>query len=127
MPATVTIDLEATDPVWKQIADQMRAALVTGRLYPGQRLATVRELAVDLGVNHNTVAEAYRQLAEEGFLRVDRRTGAIVLERKPPARAAPGEEDRFARKLSALVAEARAAGLPLPAIQAALQRAAEDI
>src|SRR5438093_499576 len=56
------IDMDGADPVWRQIADQIRSLLVSGRLRPGARLATVRELAVDLGVNHNTVAEAYRRL-----------------------------------------------------------------
>jgi DNA-binding transcriptional regulator YhcF (GntR family) len=126
MAATVTIDLDAPDPVWRQIADQIRAALVSGRLAPGERLASVRQLAVDLGVNHNTVAEAYRQLAAEGFLLLDKRAGAVVLERAAP-RAAAGEQGRFARKVRLLVAEARAAGVSAAAVQSALRRASEDV
>ena len=126
MAATVRIDLEAAEPVWRQIANQIRAALVAGRLKPGAQLASVRELAVDLGVNHNTVAEAYRQLAAEGFLRLDRRAGAVVLEREAP-RAPAGEQERFARRLRELLAQARASGVPAAALQTALRRAEEDL
>ncbi|MGZ6143004.1 MAG: GntR family transcriptional regulator [Myxococcales bacterium] len=126
MSATVRIDLEADTPVWRQIADQVRAALVSGRVKAGSRLATVRELALDLGINHNTVAEAYRQLAAEGFLQLERGVGALVVAREAP-KAAPGEPDRFARKLRSLVAEARAAGVPAASLQAALRRAIEEI
>jgi DNA-binding transcriptional regulator YhcF (GntR family) len=122
----VRVDMEAPDPAWRQIADQVRALLVSGRLRPGAQLATVRELAVDLGVNHNTVAQAYRLLAEEGFLRLERGVGAVVLERNPP-RAPAGEQDRFARRLRTLVAEARAAGVPGAALTALLRKAGEEM
>ncbi|HEX4382300.1 MAG TPA: GntR family transcriptional regulator [Myxococcales bacterium] len=122
----VRIDVSAADPVWRQIADQIRAHLVSGRLRPGARLATVRELAIDLGVNHNTVATAYTRLAEEGFLRLVRGVGAEVVERAVP-KAQAGEPERFARRLSALVAEARSLGVPPLSLQAALVREAEGL
>ena len=122
----VRIDMGAEDPVWRQIADQIRAYLVSGRLKPGARLATVRELAIDLGVNHNTVATAYSRLAEEGFLRLVRGVGAEVVERAEP-KAQAGEHERFTRRLSALVAETRSLGVPALTLQAALVRAAEEL
>jgi GntR family transcriptional regulator len=122
----VRIDMRAEDPVWRQIADQIRAYLVSGRLQPGARLATVRELAIDLGVNHNTVATAYSRLAEEGFLRLVRGVGAEVVARAEP-KAQAGEPERFARRLSALVAETRSLGVPALTLQAALVRAAEEL
>ena len=57
------IDLGSTVPVYEQIANGLRAELVAGRFSPGAKLPTVRTLAIDLGVHHNTVAGAYRQLA----------------------------------------------------------------
>src|SRR3954469_16025130 len=90
------IDMDAADPVWRQIADQIRSLLVSGRLRPGARLATVRELAIDLGVNHNTVAEAYRRLAGEGFISLERGIGAVVVDRPPP-RAHPRPHHPLAR------------------------------
>jgi len=122
----LSIDVDGSDPVWRQIADQVRALLVSGRLRPGARLATVRELALDLGVNHNTVAEAYRQLAAEGFVSLERGVGAVVLERPVP-RAAAGEQERFVVKLRALVAQARASGVPASSLQTALRKAAEEV
>jgi len=122
MPATIRIDLEAADPVWRQIADQIRAALVSRRIRPGARLATVRELAVDLGVNHNTVAEAYRQLAGEGFLQLERGVGAVVLDRESP-RPPAAEQERFARRLRLLIAEARAAGVSVATLRRTIEEA----
>jgi DNA-binding transcriptional regulator YhcF (GntR family) len=122
MGATVRIDLEAAEPVWRQIADQVRAALVAGRIKPGARLATVRELAVDLGVNHNTVAEAYRKLAAEGFLQLERGVGAVVLDREAP-RPPAAEQERFVRRLKLLIAEARAAGVPVASLRRTIEEA----
>jgi len=116
------IDMDGADPVWRQIADQIRAALVAGRIKAGARLATVRELALDLGLNHNTVAEAYRQLAAEGFLQLERGVGAVVLDREAP-RPPAAEQERFARRLKLLIAEARAAGVSV----ALLRRTIEDV
>src|SRR3954452_4772984 len=115
------IDMDAGDPVWRQIADQIRSLLVSGRLKPGARLATVRELAVDLGVNHNTVAEVYRRLAGEGFISLERDIGAVMIYRPPP-RAPAGDQKRFARKLRELVAKARATGVSAQEVQAALAK-----
>jgi GntR family transcriptional regulator len=120
------IDMNGADPVWRQIADQVRALLMAGRLRPGARLATVRELAIDLGVNHNTVAEAYRRLAAEGFVSLERGVGAVVLERAAP-RAVAGGQERFVRRLRELVAQARASGVPAPSLQAALRKAAGEV
>ena len=105
------VDLESTTPIYRQIIDALRPLLVEGQLKPGDRLPTVRQLAVDLGVHHNTVAEAYRQLAAEGWLELGRRRGATVGRREGPRPTARVRHD-FARRLRELVAMARADGLP---------------
>lgn len=104
------INLASTVPVYEQIANGLRAELVSGRFSPGAKLPTVRTLAIDLGVHHNTVAEAYRQLATEGWLELRRHRGAIVCERRRP-RAAADAGERFARPLRELVARALGEGL----------------
>jgi DNA-binding transcriptional regulator YhcF (GntR family) len=109
--AAITIDLASPVPAYRQIASALRALLVAGELAPGTSLPTVRDLAVDLGVHHNTVAEAYRGLAEEGWLELRRKVGARVLDRPRPRRPRRGERETFGRRLRELVAEARAAGL----------------
>ena len=71
---------------------------------------TVRRLAIDLGVHHNTVAEAYRVLSEEGWLDLRRRHGAIVLDRSRP-RPTRKAQPSLVQRLRELTAEAQAAGL----------------
>jgi DNA-binding transcriptional regulator YhcF (GntR family) len=104
------IDLASRVPVYEQIANGLRAELVSGRFSPGATLPTVRTLAIDLGIHHNTVAEAYRQLANEGWLELKRHRGAIVRDRHRP-RAGPDTMERFTRPLRELVARGLSEGL----------------
>ncbi|NOZ95255.1 MAG: GntR family transcriptional regulator, partial [Acidobacteria bacterium] len=80
------IDLASPVPAYRQIAAGLRTLLVHGDLPAGSRLPTIRELAMDLGVHPNTVAQAYRVLSDEGWLELRRRRGATVRQRPvPPA------------------------------------------
>lgn len=110
VPRFLRIDLESPTPAYEQIQSGVRAMLVAGDLQPGQRLPTVRELAVDLGVHHNTVAEAYRLLAVEGWLDLRRRRGATVLARPAPRPTADAKA-RFTRQLQELAAKAIGEGV----------------
>lgn len=103
------IDLASSVPVYEQIANGLRAELVAGQFGPGEKLPTVRALAVDLGVHHNTVAEAYRRLADEGWLELRRHRGAIVRERRHAPARSEGPEG-FAWPLRELLAKALAEG-----------------
>jgi GntR family transcriptional regulator len=76
---TVRMDRERDEPVYRQVARQVREMIASGELLPGFRLPAVRVLASDLGVNLNTVARAYRVLEDEGFLRIHGRSGAEVI------------------------------------------------
>ena len=109
MNRVMRIDVGSSVPAYRQIANALRAQLVAGQFQPGDQLPTVRELALDLGVHHNTVAEAYRLLCDEGWLDLKRRRGVTVLERERP-RAAPDAAADFRRRLAELVAEARTNG-----------------
>ena len=75
----ITISLEASTPVYKQIISQLRRAIAVGEIKPGDPLPTVRQLAGDLGVNFNTVANAYRALATEGLVETHQGRGARVI------------------------------------------------
>ncbi len=114
-PPIVRIDLATAVPAYAQIAAQLRALLVSGELAPGRRLAPVRQLALDLGVHHNTVALAYRTLADEGWLDLRRGRGAVVVERRE-RRASSQVKTEFSRRLEALVAKAAADGLSPQAV-----------
>ena len=81
---TITIDRGVGEPVYAQVAHQLRQLIASGALSPGMTLPSVRGLAGDLGVNLNTIARAYRLLEGEGFLVILGRSGVKV--------AAPAEE-----------------------------------
>lgn len=125
MPRTLTLDPSASRPAYRQIADALRAQLVAGDFAPGELLPPVRELAVDLGVHHNTVAEAYRSLAEEGWLELTRGRGATVRAREAKS-ADTGVQERFARQLRELLAHALAEGLSPQDIEKTLERVRRD-
>jgi GntR family transcriptional regulator len=110
-PRTLRIDLASAQPVYEQIVSGLRALLVSGEFEPGEQLPTVRQLAIDLGVHHNTVAEAYRVLAEEGWLDLRRRRGAVVLDRRDP-KATPEAKQDFRKHLEELIAKAITNGVP---------------
>jgi GntR family transcriptional regulator len=106
----ISIDLDSEVPAYRQIVDQIRAHLVAGLLRTDDHLPTVRRLATDLGVHHNTVAQAYRQLASEGWLDLRRRRGAVVTERSQPTPRKSAEQ-QLGRRLTELIAKAQADGL----------------
>ena len=120
------IDLAARLPVYLQIADGLRHLLVSSEFQPGEQLPTVRQLALDLGVHHNTVAEAYRLLAEEGWLDLRRRRGAVVVRRPAPPRS-PKARSGFAKSLRELVARAIAEGVPERTIASELSALTEQL
>jgi GntR family transcriptional regulator len=122
----VRIDLASPVPAYRQIANAIRAQLVDGAFPVGEPLPTVRRLAIDLGVHHNTVAEAYRVLSEEGWLDLRRRHGAVVLDRlrpRPPRQARPS----LLQRLRELTAEAQAAGLPPGVIAESMRVVATEL
>jgi GntR family transcriptional regulator len=120
------IDLRGPTPVYRQIVDGLRALLVSGAFRPGDKLPTVRQMAIDLGVNHNTVAEAYRLLAEEGWLDLKRHHGATVLLRESQ-HAGPQRQEEFARRLQELTALAIADGVDHDTVAKQLQVLADQL
>lgn len=120
------IDLESAVPLYEQLSNGIRSELVAGRLRPGNRLPTVRQLALDLGVHHNTVAEAYRLLAREGWLDLRRGRGALVIARPQPE---PSEQARteFARRLRELAAKAIAQGVPKPEVSGEMKALGSEL
>ncbi len=103
------IDTESATPVYRQIVDGIRVALVNGSLAPGDPLPAVRRLALDIGVHFNTVAQAYRELAREGWLEISARGGAQVKERVSPKSSKP-ESTTYRRRIEELIAQIRASG-----------------
>lgn len=123
----ISIDLESSIPVYRQIVDALRQHLVDGALQPGDLLPPVRQLALNLGVHFNTVAQAYRALSDEGWLDLKRRRGASVIGRERPS-APDKERQRFyLQRLMELTAELRAEGIPSRQIVLHLRKLADRI
>jgi GntR family transcriptional regulator len=94
------LNMESGVPVYRQIIDQVHAARAAGAVRPGDRLPTVRQLAVDLAINPNTVVRAYKELELTGALSTQQGTGTFITDAKIERSA--GERER---KLDQLVAE----------------------
>src|SRR5580700_8633362 len=76
------LDLRSGVPVYRQIIDQVRGGVAAGTLTAGDQLPTVRQLAVDLAINPNTVLRAYRELELGGMLETHQGTGTFISDKK---------------------------------------------
>jgi GntR family transcriptional regulator len=74
----IKLDLKSGVPFYRQVIDQVKAAIATETLSPGDRLPTVRQLAVDLSINPNTVSRAYTELELTGLVETQMGSGTFV-------------------------------------------------
>src|ERR1700759_3278802 len=77
-PFTFRLDVQSGVPLYRQLIDQVQAAVATGNLLAGDQLPTVRQVAVDLEINPNTVMRAYREMEIRGILDTQQGTGTFV-------------------------------------------------
>ena len=118
--ALVRIDPRDRTPIYAQLERGLRAAIATGTLGPGAQLPTVRQLAVELQINANTVARVYADLERGGILETRRGVGSFVTA-TPKQAHPPREHDRRMRIfVTRMLAEADAAGLTLDDVLGAL-------
>jgi GntR family transcriptional regulator len=103
------LDLHSGMPVYRQIMDQVRGGIASGALNAGDQLPTVRQLAVDLEINPNTVVRAYRELELGGLLETHQGTGTFISAQKMK-RADAQRERQLAQIVGDCVARAGAAG-----------------
>jgi len=94
------LDLHSGVPAYRQIIDQVRGGIALGSLAVGDQLPTVRQLAVDLSINPNTVVRAYRELELGGLLETHKGTGTFI-----SAQRIQGGEAERSRQLSQIVAD----------------------
>jgi GntR family transcriptional regulator len=99
-PFGFRLDTKSGVPVYRQIIDQVLGALASGRVSGGTRLPTVRQVAVDLSINPNTVVRAYRELEIRGIVSTQQGIGTFIT----PNRIQPDGAERQ-RLLSELVGE----------------------
>jgi len=104
------IDPSSGTPIYRQIVDQVRQAVAGGTLRPGDRLPPVRDLAVELAVNPNTVARAYQDLERDGVIETSRGRGTFVA--SGAAKVAEAERvERLGPVLDRVIAEAYLLGI----------------
>src|SRR5579872_173084 len=106
------LDLHSGVPVYRQLIDQVRAGIASRTLTAGDQLPTVRQLAVDLEINPNTVMRAYRELELGGMLETHQGTGTFISDKKVEKKSA--ERDRQLGQMAGeFAARAGAAGFTL--------------
>ncbi|MBN1423101.1 GntR family transcriptional regulator [Candidatus Fermentibacteria bacterium] len=122
----ITIDLSSPTTVVDQLVQSLKEAVVTGAVSPGQPLPSARQLAGDLGVHWNTVARAYRHMADEGFVHVVRGRRAIVRQKTDWSAAARREARTMVlASLREAVAQSPRAGIDADELRALLSRELE--
>ena len=108
------IDTKHPTPLYHQLERSIKFAIATGRLRIGDQLPTVRQLAVDLKINANTVAKVYAELERSGILETRRGVGTFVNERPAEASFSKRDRERHLRELSdRFVAETHSRGFSL--------------
>lgn len=121
----IQIDSKSGVPFYRQIIEQVKFAIARGILTTGDRLPTVRRLAVDLSINPNTVIRAYRQLEIEGVLDTHQGSGTFVGTQKP--RVDEVERQRMLDQiLTELLARASGYGFTLDDVLEGLRQRKEE-
>jgi GntR family transcriptional regulator len=114
------LDLHSGMPVYRQIMDQVRGGIASGTLTAGDQLPTVRQLAVDLEINPNTVVRAYRELEFGGLLETHQGTGTFISAQKMK-RSDAERERQLTQIVGDCVARAGAAGFTVDELIEALR------
>ncbi len=118
---SLAVDPTHPTPIYAQVDQGIRAAIATGRLRIGDQLPTVRQLAVELKLNANTVARVYTELERAGVLETRRGVGTFVAA-KQPAPPRRGREAELRALAARLGAEAAARGFALEDVLREMQQ-----
>jgi GntR family transcriptional regulator len=119
--AIVSLDAADPTPIYAQLERGFRAAIATSRLRPGDQLPTVRQLAVDLQVNANTVARVYAELERAGVIETKRGVGSFITATAAQAHPPRDRERRLRGFVTRVLAEADAAGFNIDDVIEALR------
>jgi len=124
MPAVLTVDPRSGVPIYLQIIEQIKRSVALGVLQAGEQLPTVKQLAIDLTVNPNTVARAYRDLERERVIETSPGKGSFV--RADGVTEAPRVAAEIGRDaLDVALREAKSVGLTREELQALFDAAVE--
>ena len=116
----VVLEPRDPTPIYAQLDRGLRAAIATGRLQPGDQLPTVRQLAVELRVNANTVARVYAELERTGVIETRRGVGSFIAAGGAEARPADAKARGLRTFVTRVLADAAAAGFSIDDVIAAL-------
>ncbi len=120
MAAIFTVDPRSGVPLYLQLIEQVKRAVALGTLAPGEQLPTVKSLALDLTVNPNTVARAYRDLERDGIIETSPGRGSFVRSNGAPGEARRAAEDVAVAMLGEAIRQAKALGLERMRLEALL-------
>lgn len=123
MPAVLTVDTRSGVPIYLQIIEQVKRSVALGVLAPGEQLPTVKQLAVDLTVNPNTVARAYRELERDEVIETAPGRGSFIRANGVADAARSAASDVTARTLDEAVRDARSIGQQPAQLRAYLEAA----
>jgi GntR family transcriptional regulator len=112
-------------PVYRQIIDQVLGGMATGALKPGDQLPTVRQVAVDLAINPNTVQRAYREMEIRGVLETQQGTGTFISQQKVKRDEAERQR-QLSQLVSDFVARAGAAGFTVQELLEAIHESIDS-
>jgi len=125
VPAIYSVDPRSGVPLYLQLIDQVKRAVALGALQPGEQLPTVKALAVDLTVNPNTVARAYRELERDSVIETSQGRGSFVRANGTTDESRRALEDVAADIMTGAVRETRALGADRAGIRILFERALE--
>ena len=123
MPAIFTVDPRSGIPLYLQLIEQVKRAVALGTLDSGELLPTVKALALDLTINPNTVARAYRDLEREGVIETSPGRGSFIRSNGATGESRRAVTDVAAAALDDAVREARNLGLPSAEVETLFKRA----
>jgi len=122
MAIAVSIDSRDPTPIYAQLDRGLRAAIAAGRLQPGDQLPTVRQLAVELQINANTVARVYAELERARILETRRGVGSFIAATPAQARPPVEHQRRLRAFVTRILGDAAAAGFTLDDVLTELGR-----
>jgi GntR family transcriptional regulator len=107
----LTVEPDSPVPIYQQIRDRIVEAIASGQQPAGSPLPSTRQLAMDLGVNFHTVNKSYDILRQEGLVRINRKSGAVIRRDAGGGPPSPAWAQDWTGRLATMLAEAAAQGM----------------
>jgi len=126
MELDIKIEFQSGIPIYEQIAHRVLELIDAGELKSGDQLPTTRQLAVQLGINFNTVARAYRMLDQGGVISTQHGRGTFILEAKKQKRTKLGDRETIEELTKFYLRKAAYLGFEPEEIKKCFERIAQE-